>query len=135
MNCFCVVRRRFVIDATALFSVPHKVDIRKILGLIFLGALLCDRSAQGDMYPSKIYSGGQAVAAIVAGDFDPVHSGTELACLMADGSVVELALSESGWSTNRIFVYRGADVHWPDPRKRVSLDIGDVLPGNPGPEL
>jgi hypothetical protein len=40
---------------------------------------------QTPIYPLPIFSATQAVAAVTFGDFDPVHPGNELACLMADG--------------------------------------------------
>src|SRR4030095_9371222 len=69
------------------------------------------------------------------GDFDPNHSGKELACLMADGSVIELTISPSGWTESPIFTYRDGVFRWEDPRTRVSLNVGDVLSENPGHEI
>jgi hypothetical protein len=92
-------------------------------------------AVEAPMYAARIFSSTQAVAAVASGDFDPTHSGNEIACLMADGSIVELALNASGWTARTIFVYRWDAVPWEDPRARVSLNIGDVLAANPGSEI
>jgi hypothetical protein len=89
-----------------------------------------------EIYPVRIFSSTQAVAAVVAGEFDPIHPGNELACLMANGNVIELALGPSGWTASPIYVYKGNELPpWEDPRSRVTLNIGDVLSEHPGPEI
>jgi hypothetical protein len=105
--------------------------------LICLSALLLEWSlpAVADVYPARIFSATQAVAAVTSGDFDPIHPGNELACLMADGSVVELALSATGWTANRSFRYQGSPVGSWDPTMRATLNVGDVLPQHAGQEL
>jgi hypothetical protein len=92
-------------------------------------------AAQPPVYPLPILSATQAVAAVTFGDFDPLHSGDELACLMADGSVVELTLGESGWTANRVFEYKGiSDGPW-HPTMRATLNVGDVLPEHTDREI
>jgi hypothetical protein len=106
-----------------------------------LHGLCCVLAASGafalgtEIYPARIFSGTQPVAAITAGDFDPIHPGKELACLMADGSVVELTLGPSGWTANTIFVYKGSSVGPWHPAMRVSLNVGDVLSAYAGNEI
>jgi hypothetical protein len=86
-----------------------------------------------DLHRTPIYSGTQAIAAVTAGDFDPLHPGLELACLLANGSIMELALEASGWTTNILFQRPG--FAWDTPATRVSLSVGDVLYNNPGQEI
>jgi hypothetical protein len=105
-----------------------------LLLLMLLGLLSGRLAAQTQIYPLPILLATQAVAAVTCGDFDPLHSGDELACLLADGSIVELALGESGWATNMILQYQGG-FPWDGPTTRVSLNIGDVLPMNAGQEI
>jgi hypothetical protein len=101
-----------------------------------LALLLWNVSEGADIYPTRIFSGAQAVAAMASGEFDPIHPGKEVACLMADGSVIELSLGEAGWTANTIFVYKGSSPSpWEDPRARVTLNIGDVLAGHAGQEI
>lgn len=102
-----------------------------LMALRLLSGLL---PAQTSMPALPIHSATQAVAVITCGDFDPLHSGDELACLMANGSVVELALTASGWITNTIFQYKGG-FPWNGPSTRVSLNVGDVLPQYAGQEI
>jgi hypothetical protein len=69
----------------------------------------------------------QAVAAVKSGDFDPIHPGNELACLMANGSVVELALGASGWTMwdddeNAGWVVRIGDVDPESPETSSSME-------------
>jgi hypothetical protein len=101
------------------------------IGLAFLFASLTSRAQTqitgAELCPLRIFSATQAVAAVTVGDFDPLHSGNELACLMADGSVVELAFGVSNWTANPIFQYKGG-TPWNDPTMRVTLNVGDVLP-------
>ena len=106
---------------------------RKALWLAAVGLFGWMVLADAEVFPARIFTATQAVAAVAAGDFDPVHSGTELACLMADGSgVTELLLGPSGWTTRTIFVYTNdAPNPWEDPRTRVSLRVGDVLRKTP----
>src|SRR5262245_11787847 len=87
-----------------------------------------------ELFPARIYSGTSAIAAIACGDFDPNHSGKELACLLADGRVVEVALGASGWTTSTIYAFQG-NPPWLDPRMRVALNLGDVLSTHAGLEI
>jgi hypothetical protein len=107
-----------------------------LLWLSALGLLPGELVAGTQMYPARILSAAQSVAAVTAGDFDPVHPGNELACLMANGDVVELALGASGWTGTTIFSNPGATPgFWENPANRATLEIGNVLSGNPGDEL
>jgi len=114
----------------------HNLGKKAVLWLAALSLLPSNGSPDVKMYPARIFSGTQAVAAITAGEFDPIHPGNELACLMADGSVLELALDDSGWKARSLFVYTGnPPVPWEDPRSRATLNIGDVLPEHAGKEV
>ena len=116
-------------------SLARRLGTAAALGLA-LSAILLGRPARGaDLYPSTIYSTTQAVAAITCGDFDPQHAGSELVCLMADSSIVELALGSSGWNASTIFVYPGHAPVWEGPSSRVSLRVGHVLTNAPGQQL
>jgi hypothetical protein len=127
--------------ASPTFSAEHRSFRKRKLG--YLGLLVlalitiqhCYPAAGVDMFPSPIYTATQAIAAVAYGDFDPLHPGNELACLMADHSVVELSLSPTGWVTTTIFIDHGNVPVWPDPTSRVSLKIGQVLSENPGRQL
>ena len=114
----------------------HNPGNKAVLWLAAFSLLLTNGSADAKMFPARIFSGTQAIAAIAHGEFDPIHPGNELACLLADGSVVELALGDSGWMARTIFVYTGnPPIPWEDPRSRVTLNIGDVLPERAGKEV
>jgi len=110
-----------------------------VIKTLFLAALvfvLRTHSASAEFYPARIHSATQAVAAVTCGDFDPLHPGKELACLMANGDVVELALGSSGWTATTIFKNPGATPgFWENPANRATLEIGNVISGNPGDEL
>jgi hypothetical protein len=96
-------------------------------GKLVAGAEICS---------ARIFSATQAVAAVTLGDFDPLHEGDELACALANGDIIELALGPAGWTTNLIYVYTGPEPPpWEDPRARVTLSVGDVLPANAGKEI
>src|SRR5215475_13296925 len=105
-------------------------------GLLFLMPLLLSAgsAAQVQFYPLPILSATQAIAAITFGDFDRFHSGKELGILMADGSIIELTLDASGWTSNTIFRYKGG-FPWDGPATRVSLRVGEVLSEYPGQEI
>jgi hypothetical protein len=92
--------------------------------------------AGGEVYPVRIHSATQAVAAVTIGDFNPLRPGKEIACLLANGDVIELTLDGSEWTATTTFKNPGAAPgSWLDPTSRVTLEIGDVLSGNPGNEL
>jgi hypothetical protein len=104
-------------------------------GLLLMVVPLSGRvAAQVQLYPLPISSATQAVAAITVGDFDRFHSGKELGILMADGSIVELTLGTSGWTSNTIHRYKGG-FPWDGPATRVSLRVGDVLSEYAGQEI
>ena len=111
---------------------------RKLTGalwLVPLGLLPTHLSAT-EIYSMRIYSATQAVAAAASGDFDPLHPGKEVACLMANGDVTELALGTSGWTATTIFRNPHATPgFWQNPGNRTTLEIGDVLSGSAGDEL
>jgi hypothetical protein len=107
-----------------------------LLRLIALGLLLWNFAAGGEIYPARIFSATQAVAAVTSADFDPIPPGNELACLMANGDVMELALGPSGWTAATIFRNPGSTPgFWENPANRATLEVGDVLSGNAGDEL
>jgi len=118
-------------------KVKHKLLLKRT-GLLLqsmLAFFYCRLAAQPLVYPLPIYSAPKAVAMVTVGNFDPMHPGEEIACLLADGSIVELALQQSGWMTKTIFEYEGsAPIPW-NPAMRVTLNVGDVLSEAPGPEL
>jgi hypothetical protein len=112
---------------TGFASLPRKLGIKTLYGLALLYFLPCRPAAGADLYASPIYTGTQAVGAVTVGDFDPLHPGNELACLRADGSILELSLGVNGWTANTIFSHRSSQV-WENPTSRVSLKVGRVLP-------
>ncbi len=122
--------------SSAWFSAgTRKLACQTLLWLTLLVVLPCSRAARVDVYASTIYTGTQAVGAVTCADFDPVHPGKELACFLADGSILELALGPTGWTATNIFSYHGGSPLWRDPTMRVSLKVGKVLPNVPGQQL
>lgn len=108
----------------------------RLLCLLLLLLAAGNLAAGGQVYPVRIHSATQAVAAVTIGDFDPLHSGKEIACLMANGDVIELTPDGSEWTATTIFKNPGAvPGSWVDPASRATLEIGDVLSGNLGNEL
>jgi hypothetical protein len=130
------VANRPLLAPTLLAWLARSLRAQAALGLT-LSAVLLGRPSQGaELYSSTIYATTQAVAAITYADFDPQHAGSELACLMADGSIVELALGPAGWNASTIFVYPGPQHNpWTGPELRVSLRAGHVLTNTPGSQL
>lgn len=91
---------------------------------------------RSEIYPVRIHSATQAVAAVAIGDFNPLHAEKEIAFLMANGDVIELIPDGLGWTATTIFKNPGAAPEsWDNPASRATLEIGDVLSANPGNEL
>jgi hypothetical protein len=84
-----------------------KIAHNGVVLLMVLGPLFGRLAAQMPTYSLPMHSATQAVAVITIGDYDPLHIGNELSCVMADGSVVELVLGQSGWTASTIFKYKG----------------------------
>ena len=126
MNCFSdrLSARAYILGNSSVFL------------LIALALLPWNLAAGTEVYPARIFSATQAVAAVTSGDFDSVHPGNEIACLMANGDVMELALGASGWTGTTIFRNPGATPgFWENPANRATVEIGDVISGNPGNEI
>src|SRR5262245_57695575 len=118
-----------------LCFLARKLRSEGILWLMALG-LLPSHLLAAEVYPARIFTATQAVAAVTSGDFDPLHPGKELACLMANGDVIELALGASGWIATTIFRNPGGTPgYWENPTNRATLELGDVISGNAGEEL
>jgi hypothetical protein len=119
-----------------LTSVTNLRLVRAAVGCAIFLLTSWNLLAGTEIYSARIFSTTQAVAAVTSGDFDPLHEGDELACALANGDVIELTLAPSGWTANSIYVYSGPEPPpWEDPRSRVTLNVGDVLPENAGKEI
>ena len=117
-------------------SLARGASRQGILGAALVAILFCHLTADGQITATPIFSGTNAIAAMAYGDFDPNHPGNELACFLANGSIVELALGPTGWTAHTIFVFHGeTPIPWQNPTMRVSLKVGNVLPGFSGNQL
>jgi hypothetical protein len=131
----CLIVRSIPVNVLApLASLARRLGNKGIAGLTLMGILLCHLATGGPAYTVPIFSGTNTITAMTYGDFDPNHSGSELACMMSDGSIVELALGPSGWTASTIFVYPEFSLPW-FPQLRTSLKVGKVLSEIPGQQL
>ena len=91
--------------------------------------------ADDTYYAVEIHAATQSIMAIAWDDFDEHHSGNELACLMADGSVMGLYHDASGWTSDILFEQSVPLSNPLFPEIRPTISIGDVVAAHAGNEI
>lgn len=102
------------------------------INLLF-GASEQATSAAGEpeFVATQIHEANTPVYGLAWGDFDPCNIGMEVACLLQDGSVLELALNVPNWMPALIHDGNTAGLH----HIFGHIDIGNVHSGYPGNEV
>lgn len=113
---------------------------RASFALIVIAAMLAPgRGALADVgvaaisfEATPVHEAGQAVLALVVGDFDPGHAGAEVAFLTEDGAVRQLSREPGGWVERLL-----AMAVEPSPLMhfRPTLELGELHAGHAGPEI
>lgn len=98
--------------------------------IYFLLSFVC-LAASPEFTSTEIHRAGAPVCGMDWGDFDPCHSGSEVACLIADGSVLQLSPAATGWDS---FPRHSGNMDM-TMTDRPTIDIGDIYSGDPGNEV
>ncbi|HOW18625.1 MAG TPA: hypothetical protein PLC79_06275, partial [Phycisphaerae bacterium] len=107
-----------------------------LLGAALVGLAMLAPAAGGAGEPAfvaeTVYHAPSTIYALAWGEFDPASAGNEAACLLADGSVVELTRHSTGWTGTQI--HKGLTPIG-GMIDRPTICIGDVHSGFPGNEI
>lgn len=107
-----------------------------LLGAALVGLAMLAPAAGGAGEPAfvaeTVYHAPSTIYALAWGEFDPASAGSEAACLLADGSVVELTRHSTGWTGTQI--HKGLTPIG-GMIDRPTICIGDVHSGFPGNEI
>ncbi|MGB9625183.1 MAG: hypothetical protein ACPMAQ_10005, partial [Phycisphaerae bacterium] len=107
-----------------------------ILGATLVGLATLAPTAGGPGEPAfvaeTVYHAPSPIFGLAWGEFDPGSAGSEAACLLADGSVIELTRHSNGWTGTQIHKGLTPIAGMID---RPTICIGDVHSGFPGNEI
>jgi len=111
----------------------HRVFSPAVFGFLLFGFLQSVTCLYGqpEFVATQIYK-GEKVYGLAWGEFDPLHSGAEVACLTESGSVLQLSPGSSGWEITLRHEGLSPIVSM---SHRPTISIGNVNAGHPGNEI